>query len=166
VAGFEAQLRMLREAGCERVFKEQVSSVAARAELERAIEFVREGDSLIVTKLDRLARSTAHLLTVAEEHEGKRVALRVLDLNLDTTTATGRLLFTMIGAIAAFEREMMLERQREGIAKAKAEGRYAGRRPTIDASAVTALRAEGLGASEIARRLGIGRASVYRLGSL
>jgi DNA invertase Pin-like site-specific DNA recombinase len=87
----------------------------------------------------------------------------VLDLNLDTTTATGRLLFTMIGAIAAFEREMMLERQREGIAKAKAEGRYAGRKPTIDPAAVTALRAEGLGASEIARRLGIGRSSVYRL---
>jgi hypothetical protein len=75
-----------------------------------------------------------------------RVALRVLDLNLDTTTATGRSLFTMIGAIAAFEREMMLERQREGIAKAKAEGRYAGRKPTIDPAAVTALRAEGLGA--------------------
>jgi DNA invertase Pin-like site-specific DNA recombinase len=91
------------------------------------------------------------------------VALRVLDLNLDTTTATGRLLFTMIGAIAAFERELMLERQREGIAKAKAEGRYAGRTPSINASAVTALHAEGLGASEIAKRLGIGRASVYRL---
>jgi DNA invertase Pin-like site-specific DNA recombinase len=76
VAGFEAQLRMLREAGCERVFKEQVSSVAARAELERAIEFVREGDTLIVTKLDRLARGTAHLLTIADALEAKRVALR------------------------------------------------------------------------------------------
>jgi DNA invertase Pin-like site-specific DNA recombinase len=90
----------------------------------------------------------------------------VLDLNLDTTTATGRLLFTMIGAIAAFEREMMLERQREGIAKAKSEGRYTGRKSTIDPAAVDALWAQGLGATEIAKRLGIGRASSYRLRSL
>jgi DNA invertase Pin-like site-specific DNA recombinase len=82
---------------------------------------------------------------------------------LVTTTATGRLLFTMIGAIAAFEREMMLERQREGIQKAQSESRYTGRRPTIDAGEVARLKAEGLGASEIARRLGIGRASMYRL---
>ena len=87
----------------------------------------------------------------------------MLDLNLDTTTATGRLLFTMIGSIAAFERELMLERQREGIAKTKAEGKYAGRKPTIDPVEVARLKAEGVDASEISRRLGIGRASVYRL---
>jgi len=163
-AGFEAQLRDLASAGVEKVFREQVSSVAAKVELDRALDFVREGDVLVVTKLDRLARRTGHLLKIAEALEAKGVALRVLNLGLDTTTATGKLLFTVFGAIVAFEREMTLERQREGMARAKAGRRYKGRPATIDASAITALRAEGLGASEIPRRLGIGRASVYRLG--
>ena len=163
VAGFEAQLRDLREAGCTKVFREQVSSVAQRPELERALDFVREGDTITVTKLDRLARSTAHLLRIAEGLEAKGCALKVLNLGLDTSTATGKLLFTVVGAIAAFEREMMLERQREGIAAAKAAGRYKGRKASIDVAAIIELRKQGLGASEIAHRLGIGRASVYRL---
>jgi len=126
---------------------------------------VREGDTLVVTKLDRLARSTAHLLQIVETLERKGAALRILDLSIDTSTATGRLMLTMIGAIATFEREMMLERQREGIAKAKAAGKYKGRAPTARAKAaqVQALQAEGVGPSEIARRLGIGRSSVYRM---
>jgi DNA invertase Pin-like site-specific DNA recombinase len=86
-------------------------------------------------------------------------------LNLDTATATGRMMLTLIGAIAQFERELMLERQREGIAKAKAAGKYRGRAPTARAKLdqIRALQSQGVGASEIARRLGIGRASVYRL---
>ena len=91
--------------------------------------------------------------------------MKVLDLDLDTSTATGKLLFTMIGAIGEFERGLMLERQREGIAKAKADGNYKGRKPTARAKAdqVLVLKAEGVGATEIAKRLEIGRASVYRI---
>jgi DNA invertase Pin-like site-specific DNA recombinase len=88
---------------------------------------VREDDTFIVCKLDRLARSTQHLLTITERLKAKGVALRVLNLGLDTSTSTGALLLTMLGAIGQFEREMMLERQREGIAKAKREGKYKGR---------------------------------------
>jgi DNA invertase Pin-like site-specific DNA recombinase len=161
-AGLDAQLVAL--ADCEKVFREQVSSVGDRPQLATALDQIRAGDTLVVTKLDRLARSVQHLLEIRKALEAKGAALRVLNLNLDTNTATGKLLFTMIGAVAEFEREMMLERQREGIAKAKAEGKYKGRKPTAKAQAgeVKALREQGLGASEIAKRLGIGRASVYR----
>jgi DNA invertase Pin-like site-specific DNA recombinase len=164
MAGFDAQVRNLRGAGAERIFREQVSSVAERPQLALALDFLRAGDVLLVTKLDRLARSTANLLEIVQSIEAKGAALRILDLNLDTATAIGRLMLTMIGAIAQFEREMMLERQREGIAKAKTAGKYRGRKPTAKAKAtdVHALRAAGVGASEIARRLAIGRASVYR----
>jgi DNA invertase Pin-like site-specific DNA recombinase len=165
VAGIEAQLRDLTAAGAEKVFQEQVSSVAARAQLDAALDYVREGDTFMVCKLDRLARSTQHLLAITERLRAKGVALRVLNLGLDTSTPTGALLLTMLGAIGQFEREMMLERQREGIAKAKSEGRYKGRAPTARAKSddVHKLAAEGVGAAEIARRLGIHRASVYRV---
>src|SRR4051812_42700824 len=164
-AGFEAQLAELAQAGCEKVFREQVSSVAPRAQLEAAIDYIREGDVLVVSKLDRLARSTQHLLEILERVKRKGAHLNVLNLGMDTSTATGKLLLTMIGAIGQFEREMMLERQREGIAKAKSEGKYKGRAPTARAKAEEAreLRNEGVGATEIAKRLRIGRASVYRV---
>ncbi len=165
-AGLDAQVRDLTAAGCEKIFSEQVSAVARqRPQLSAALDFAREGDTLIVTKLDRLARSTQHLLEIADRVKAKGADLLILNLGADTSTATGRLMFTLIGAIAAFERELMLERQREGIAKAKAEGRYRGRKPTARAHAaeVHALRKEGIRPVEIARRLGIGRASVYRV---
>jgi DNA invertase Pin-like site-specific DNA recombinase len=165
VAGFEAQLGELASVGAEKVFQEQVSSVAARAQLDAALDFVREGDVFVVTKLDRLARSVQHLLAITERLRAKGVALRILNLGLDTSTATGKMLLTMLGAIAEFERSMMLERQREGIAKAKGEGKYKGRAPTARAKSgdVLKLAAAGVGAAEIGRRLGIHRASVYRI---
>src|SRR3954449_10855849 len=164
-AGFEAQLAELAQAGCEKVFREQVSSVSPRAQLEAALDYIRDGDALVVCKLDRLARSTQHLLEIVERVKRKGAHLSVLNLGMDTSTATGKLLLTMIAAIGQFEREMMLERQREGIAKAKSEGKYKGRAPTARAKAeqARALRAEGVGATEIAKRLRIGRASVYRV---
>jgi len=164
-AGMDAQVRELKELGCDKIFREQASSVAERDKLDAALDFVREGDTLVVTKLDRLARSTAHLLAISDTLKGKAANLRIVNLNVDTGTATGKLMFTMIGAVAEFERAMMLERQREGIAKAKAEGKYRGRKPTARAMAhvISELKAEGLGATEIAKRLGIGRASVYRV---
>jgi DNA invertase Pin-like site-specific DNA recombinase len=164
-AGYDAQVRELEGAGCERQFGEQVSSVADRPQLAAALEFIREGDTLVVTKLDRLARSTADLVDITRALEKKGAFLSILNMNLDTSTPTGKLMLTVIGGIAQFEREMMLERQREGIAKAKADGKYKGRAPTARAKTddVRRLHSEGIGASEIAKRLGIGRASVYRI---
>ena len=163
-AGYQAQFKALQTAGCEKVFAERVSSVAQREQLEAAIEYAREGDVLVVTKLDRLARSVSHLVGIGERLEAKGVALKVLDQAIDTSTSTGRLMFNMLGSIAQFEREIMLERQREGIAKAKVEGKYKGRAPTARAKASEIARSgdQGVGATEIGKRLGISRASVYR----
>ena len=167
-AGLDAQRRDLGATGCTKLFVEQVSSVAKREQLEAALDFVREGDTLVVTKLDRLARSTSDLLAIVARLDAKDVALRILDFGgsaVDTKSPAGKLMLTVFAATAQFEREVMLQRQREGIAAAKAAGKYKGRAPTAKAqsAAVTQLRDEGIGATEIARRLGIGRASVYRI---
>src|SRR5262249_30967133 len=163
-AGFQAEIKSLREAGSDKVFAEHVSSLAEREQLEAALDYMREGDVVVVTKLDRLARSVSHLVAIGEGLEAKGVALKVLEQAIDTSTSTGRLMFNLLGAIDQFECELMLERQREGIAKAKAEGKYRGRAPTARARTpeVQRLHAEGIGATEIARRLRISRASVYR----
>jgi DNA invertase Pin-like site-specific DNA recombinase len=165
VAGFDAQVSALDAEGCERVFKEQVSSVAERKELDEAISFARSGDVFVVTKLDRLARNTQHLLEIVQRLEAKGVSLKVLNLGLDTSTPTGKLMLTMLGAVGQFEREIMLERQKEGVAKAKAEGKYTGRKPTAQAkkAEVLALVAKGLTKDAVAKELGIGVASVYRM---
>jgi DNA invertase Pin-like site-specific DNA recombinase len=169
VAGLEAQERELQAAGCTKVFREQVSSVAERSQLEQALDYVRDGDQFVCTKLDRLARSVGDLLAIVGRLETKKVSLRVLSMSgaqpLDTSTATGRLMLAVIGAVGQAERETMLERQREGIAKAQREGRYKGRAPTVrrQAAEIIRLRGTGVTPSEIARRLGIGRASVYRV---
>lgn len=168
VAGLHDQIQKLAATGCKRVFEEHVSSVSARDQLTAAIQYVREGDTLVVCKLDRLARSTADLLNIVTVLEGKGVALRILDFggtDVDTQSATGRMLLTIMAAVAEAERSMMLERQKIGVAKAKAEGRYRGRVPTArrQTSRVIDLRASGLGPSAIAASLSISRASVYRI---
>jgi DNA invertase Pin-like site-specific DNA recombinase len=165
-AGLAAQRRDLKAAGCVKVFHEELSSVATRRpQLEAALDYVRGGDTFIVTKPDRLARSTLDLLQIAKRLEGRSVRLRILSLDLDTATPTGKLMLTVLGGIASFERDLMLERQREGIAKAKAEGKYKGRAPTArrKAADVVRLKAEGLTGDAIAAQLGIGRASVFRI---
>jgi DNA invertase Pin-like site-specific DNA recombinase len=164
VAGYEAQHRELRAAGCERLHSEQVSSVATRAKLDAALDDLRPDDTLVVTKLDRLARSMRDLMSIVEAVKAKGATLRILAMNLDTGSPTGTLMLNMLGSVAQFEREMMLERQKEGIAKAKGDGKYKGRAPTAmrKAEQVKALAAAGIGATEIAAKLGIGRASVYR----
>ncbi len=164
-AGFEAQERDLRAAGVERIFSEQVSSVGARPQLEAALDFVREGDVFTATKIDRLARSVPNLLEIVGRLNGKGVTLRILNLGLDTSTPTGKLMLTMLGAVGEFEREMMLERQKEGIAKARSEGRYQGRKPTARAQSddVKALSAAGMSMGAIATKLGIGKGSVHRI---
>jgi DNA invertase Pin-like site-specific DNA recombinase len=165
-AGFEAQKRDLEAAGCERLFTEQLSSVdTSRPQLEAALGFVRDGDVFVVTKLDRLARSVAGFVKIAADLERKKVSLRILALGLDTSTATGRLTLNIFSSIAQFEREIMLERQREGIAKAKADGKYKGRKalPTEKAAMAREMKAQGIGATDIAKTLKISRASVYRV---
>jgi DNA invertase Pin-like site-specific DNA recombinase len=166
-AGLEAQVRDLLAIGCKKIFQEQVSSVAERAQLDAALDYARDGDTLVVTKLDRLARSARHLLEIVDTLEGKGVSLRILNLGgdtVDTRGATGRLILNVFAAFAQFEREMMLERQREGIAKAKAEGKYKGRKPTARVKAPDAVRLfrEGKRIAEISRTLDVGRASIYR----
>lgn len=167
-AGLQAQIRDLGATCCTKIFSEQVSSVGERQQLKAALDFVREGDTLCVTKLDRLARSTAHLLSLVEQLEKKGVALRILDFGggeVDTKSPSGKMLLTVFAAMAEFERSIMLVRQREGIAAAKAAGKYKGRAPTARRKdkEIRALNQAGVGASEIARQLGIGRASVYRV---
>ncbi|AMU94209.1 resolvase [Sphingopyxis terrae subsp. terrae NBRC 15098] len=147
------------------MFAEKVSgrSTHDREGLARAIDFVREGDTLVVTRLDRLARSVGDLHRIIEKLTEKKVAFRCLNQSgVDTDSSTGRLMLAILGAVAAFENDIRLERQREGIAKAKVEGKYKGRKPTVDVTRVKTLRDDGLGPSQIAKTMGIGRASVYR----
>jgi DNA invertase Pin-like site-specific DNA recombinase len=163
-AGLEAQRRDLLAAGCQKLFEEQVSSVAQRAQLEAALDFVREGDVFVVCKLDRLARSVRNLMEVMDRLKAKGVELRILNMGLDTSMPTGKLILGVMANIAQFEREMMLERQAEGIAKAKREGKFKGRKPTAMAQAaeIRRLHAAGVMPTAIATQLGIGRTSVYR----
>ena len=165
--GLVAQIEQLQAAGVDsdNLFQEQVSSVQERAQLEAAVKSLRKGDMLVVTKLDRLARSLEHAILLERKISEPGASLKVLDPSIDTSQPIGRLLFNMIGAIAQFEREIMLERQREGIARAAAEGKYKGRVPTARArtSEVVSLAERQVGPTKIAKTLGISRASVYRI---
>jgi DNA invertase Pin-like site-specific DNA recombinase len=165
VAGLEAQERDLRAAGCEEIFAEKVSSIAAeRPRLKEALRFVRKGDTLICTKPDRLARSIKNLVDVMEDLAKRQVVLRILSMgDSDPASPTGKLMLTLLGAIAEFERELMLSRQREGIAKAKAEGKYIGRPTNIDIAEIRRRYAAGETPTEVAKSLGVARSSVYRL---
>jgi DNA invertase Pin-like site-specific DNA recombinase len=165
VAGLEAQLAELHTAGCEKIFHEQVSSAGTRSELQAAIEFVREGDVLVVTKIDRLARSVTDLLAVIQSLNHKKVGMRILNLGMDTQTPTGKLMLTVLAGVAQFEREIMLERQREGVSKAKAAGKYRGRKPISLArrEEVMQLAKSGTSKTKIAKQLGIGEATIYRI---
>src|SRR6201995_1515818 len=134
-AGLAAQERDLKIAGAERVFSEQVSSVAARDRLKECLSFLRQGDVLMVTKPDRLARSTAELLTIEADLSKRGIGLVIFTMGgerLDTRNPTAKLMLTVLGGVAAWEREIMLERQREGIQAARTAGKYRGRLPSID----------------------------------
>lgn len=154
----------LRAAGCLTVFAEQRSgtTTAGRTELRRVLDIVRKGDVLVVTRIDRLARSIADLSAIVAELGSKGAHLKATEQPIDTTTPAGRAFLQMLGVFAEFETAIRRERQMEGIAKAKAAGVYKGRPATISEDAVRKLYAEGKGATEIAKTLGIGRASVYR----
>lgn len=165
VAGFDSQIAELEKIGCQKIFKEQVSSVGKRNELDAALDFVRDGDVFVVTKLDRLARSVAHLCEIVDLLGKKNVALKILNINLDTETPTGKLMLNLLISVAQFERELMLERQKVGVQAAKAAGKYKGRKATAQAKRedVLQLARNGVKRHEIADQLNIGVASVYRI---
>jgi len=168
IAGLEAQVKALEEYGCEKIYQEQVSSVAEREQLNLALDSLRSGDKLVCTKLDRLCRSVKHLGEVIDLLNAKDASLVILDMggtSVDTSSPTGKLILNVMASVAAFEREMMLERQREGIAKAKAEGKYVGRQPTARAKTemVRAAIKQNIPKAQIAKDLGMSRASLYRI---
>lgn len=159
------QLDALKAAGCTLIRSEKVSgtSTQGRAELALILDFLQAGDVLIVTRIDRLARSIGDLQDIVRAVKAKGATLKATEQPIDTSTAAGKAFLDMLGVFAEFETNLRKERQLEGIAKAKAEGVYKGRKPSIDADEVRRMKAEGMGGSEIAKKLGIGRASVYRV---
>ena len=159
------QIAALRAAGCTVIRQETKSGTSrkGRTELDTLLDFVREGDELVVTRIDRLARSMGDLQDIVRALRARGAALRATEQPIDTATAAGKAFLDMLDVFAEFETNLRRERQLEGIARAKAAGVYQGRKATIDAGKVRVLRAGGLGPAAIARALGIGRASVYRL---
>jgi DNA invertase Pin-like site-specific DNA recombinase len=161
----ELQREQLLQAGCEKLFEEKRSggSQEGREQLALALDYVRQGDVLVVTRLDRLARSMIDLREIVDRLTAKGVEFKALQQGaIDTTTSSGRLMLNMLASFAEFELDLRKERQKEGIEKARAKGVYKGRKPSVPVAEVQKLHAEGVGATEIARRLQIGRASVYR----
>lgn len=158
------QVEALKAAGCTTVRSEKRSgsSLEGRLELQTILEFLREGDTLIVTRIDRLARSVRDLEDIVGAVRAKGAHLRATEQPIDTSSAAGIAFLQMLGVFAQFETALRKERQAEGIAKAKAAGVYKGRKPTVPVDEVRRLRNEGVSPTEIGRQLGIGRASVYR----
>lgn len=155
----------LKAAGCEviRAEKRSGTTTAGRVELRTLLDFARGGDTIVVTRIDRLARSVADLAGIVRELEGKGVALRATEQPIDTSSAAGRCFLQMLGVFSEFETAIRRERQMEGIAKAKAAGVYRGRKPSVPAERVRELHQAGQGPSYIAKKLGISRMSVYRV---
>jgi DNA invertase Pin-like site-specific DNA recombinase len=168
VSSTDQDLTVQRErlTSCEKLFEEKASGTeAARPQLTACLDFLREGDTLVITRLDRLARSTLHLCQVADLLARKGVHLQVLEQQVDTHTPTGRLLFGMLAVIAEFETELRAERQREGIAKAKSAGVHFGRVKALtpaQAEELRALRAHGVTLAALMHRYAIGKTALYR----
>lgn len=158
------QLEALKAAGCDVIRQEKASgtSTAGRPELATILDFIREGDTLVVTRIDRLARSIGDLQDIVRTLKARGATLRSTEQPIDTSTAAGKCFLDMLGVFAEFETNLRRERQLEGIAKAKLAGVYKGRPPSIDPAQIRRMKGDGMGASEIAKTLKIGRASVYR----
>lgn len=161
----DLQVAQLKAEGCEIVRSEKISGASrdGRAELETVIQFLRPGDELVVSRLDRLGRDTRDVLNLIHECEQRQAFVTVLDPHISTRGEMGHVVLTVLGMVAQMERRFIKERQREGIAQAKARGRYAGGKRRLDRERVRALDAEGLGPSEIAKTVGCSRMQVYRI---
>ena len=160
----DVQLETLKSFGCEKIYQEKVSgtSTQGRDELNTLLEFMREGDELVITRIDRLARSVRDLQNIVYDLNKRGINISATEQPVDTKTSIGKCFLDMLGVFAEFETNLRRERQMEGIEKAKEKGVYKGRKPSIDVEAVKELKEKGMGASAIAKELGIGRASVYR----
>lgn len=159
----DAQLTELAAHGCERIFTDKATGTnTARGGLAEMLEFVREGDTLVVVRLDRFARSLSDLYAMLERLTRQGVAFHCLRQSIDTSTSTGKLTLAILGAVAEFENDLRRERQRDGIARAKERGVYKGRKRTVDGEEVRRLHGEGTKPTAIASALGISRTSVYR----
>src|SRR5690606_14855447 len=161
----DSQLDRLRNEGCEIVRAEKASGASrtGRAELANIIEFLREGDELVVTRLDRLGRDTRDVLNIIHECEQRSASVTVLDPHVSTRGDMGHVVLTVLGMVAQMERRFIKERQREGIQRAKAEGAYKGGQRRLDHERVRELSAAGLGPAAIARAVGCSRMQVYRI---
>jgi len=161
----EIQTAKLKAEGCQIIRSEKISggSREGRLELETVIQFLRPGDELMVTRLDRLGRDTRDVLNLIHECEQRQAFVTVLDPHVSTRGEMGHVVLTVLGMVAQMERRFIKERQREGIAKAKTEGRYQGGKRRFDREKVRALRAAGMGPSEIATKVGCSRMQVYRM---
>lgn len=165
----EIQREKLKQAGCEKIFEEKKTGAktAGREELKKALEYVREGDTLHITKLDRLARSLKDLTKIADTLDKKNVGFIVIDQEINTTTPTGKLIFHMIGAIGEFERSLIIERTQEGRAKAKMQGRKFGRKKSLSDDQLKFLKADVLAGEyskrDLAKKHQIGESTLYRL---
>jgi DNA invertase Pin-like site-specific DNA recombinase len=159
------QEAVLRTAGCDVIHAEKRSgtTTTGREELRTVLDFLRKGDVLMVTRIDRLARSIGDLQDIVRAVRARGAALKATEQPVDTSTAAGKCFLDMLGVFAEFETNLRRERQMEGIAKAKAAGVYKGRPPSIEASRVRELKAQGMRPVDIAKVLRIGRASVYRV---
>lgn len=166
---YQTQVNALQQAGCDKLFLEKESALKARPELDKALDFVREGDTFIITTLDRLGRSVHDLWTIAEHLKTKQVHLKVLNCDIDTSKPIGSLMFTMLAAMAEFERALTLKRTQEGREAAKAKGIKFGRKPTVanDVTKLEAIKADVLAAQltmkEISQKHGISRDRIYKL---
>lgn len=163
----DIQMSKLEAFGCERIFSDKVSGTTQdRPEMSQCLDYIRDGDQLVITKLDRLARSTYHLTQIAKRLELKHVELIVLDQNIDTSTATGRLLFNVLASIAEFENEIRRERQQEGLKQAKERGVQLGAKKKLSDIQVELMlkqHTQGVPVRSICHSYNISPATFYRL---
>ena len=161
----DVQLETLKSTGCEKIYQEKVSgtSTQGRDELKECLEFVREGDELVITRIDRLARSVLDLQLIVKELSDKGVNLSATEQPISTKDATSKCFLDMLGVFAELETNLRKERQNEGILRAKEKGVYKGRKSSIDVDMIKELKSSGLGASAIAKQMNIHRDSVYRV---
>jgi DNA invertase Pin-like site-specific DNA recombinase len=162
---YSVQEQALRQAGCDVIRAEKTSGTTrnGRTELDVLLAFLRPGDALVVTRVDRLARNIKDLQDIALDLNNRGVALKAIEQQIDTSSAAGKAFFDMLGVFAEFETNLRKERQREGILAAKAKGVYRGRKKSVDTGKIKELRDKGIGASEIAKQLGVSRTTVYRV---